>query len=63
MKDIKTLRQKFIEGLKSWNCDFRWVEDANMREVDGVVYIQTEGDDYTFPKGVWEDIEMLISFV
>ena len=63
MKDIEFLRQKFIEGLKFHGADFEWVKTANMREIDGIVYIQTEGHDYTFPKGKWENIENLISIL
>ena len=63
MKDIETLRRKFIEGLKFQGADYKWVKTANMREIDGIVYIQTEGHEYTFPKGKWEDIEALISLV
>jgi len=63
MKEIETLRQKFIDGLKFHGADFEWVKTANIREIDGKVYIQIEGHDYTFPRGTWQDLEENISLL
>lgn len=65
MKNLEMLRKKFLEGLQyhDRNGNHDWVKNANMREIDGIAYIQTEGHDYTFPKGKWEDIESLISLL
>ena len=62
-KDIETLRQRYIDGLKYQGADYEWVETANIRKIGGIVYIQTEGDDYTFPKGNWENIKSLITLL
>ena len=60
---MEELRQKLISGLKFQGSDSTWAETANMREVEGITYIQTEGYDFMFPKGNWADIKYLISLL
>lgn len=53
-------RKALIHALKYHGADWHWVETANMFEDEGKLYIQTEGDDATFPRGKWDTVESIL---
>lgn len=56
----KAARDRLIEACKYHGTGWKWVYEANVYNDEGVLYIQTEGTDATFPRGKWESIESIL---